>query len=278
VYRANSEDELLKLVDRLLGDLDKHLYLNARKTFILAEKFVEPTKFMDDRIGEHDCEVLMWDGQVVYTNIVDNFSPAGDFFQDQAASCPTVMNAEQEDAMKKYATDCVKALGFTRGAFHVECWVTDEGPLLIEVNPRVGGGPIWDIHKRVYGVDLTFEFALAMLDVPINPPRHTAACAYGWMGPNAPITGCLQESVSFLDPVKDSLMHLSHKYFVTANASVKGYDNHVPDWLGEVHLVHDRGGTGAQLDMLIDEMSRLLMEITEIANSQTESQTVELEE
>merc|ERR1711879_72847 len=110
----------------------------------------------------------MWHGEVVYANIVDNFAGAGSFFQEQAMCCPTVLSAEQEAAMKTYAADCVKALGFTRGAFHVECWATGEGPLLIEVNPRVGGGAIPGFHKVVYGVDPLFEFALSMLDVPIN--------------------------------------------------------------------------------------------------------------
>jgi hypothetical protein len=33
--------------------------------------------------------------------------------------------------------------GFKYGEFHMEAWYTKEkGPMLIECNPRVGGGPI----------------------------------------------------------------------------------------------------------------------------------------
>lgn len=42
-----------------------------------------------------------------------------------------------------------QALGFKQGNFHMEAWYTKTGPVLIECNPRVGGGSISDLHHKV---------------------------------------------------------------------------------------------------------------------------------
>jgi carnosine synthase len=36
----------------------------------------------------------------------------------------------------------MQALGFNMGVFHVECKYTSRGARLIEVNARMGGGPV----------------------------------------------------------------------------------------------------------------------------------------
>jgi hypothetical protein len=41
-----------------------------------------------------------------------------------------------------FACVCSQALGFHMGVFHVEAKYTSRGPRLIEVNARMGGGPV----------------------------------------------------------------------------------------------------------------------------------------
>lgn len=60
-------------------------------------------------------------------------------------------------------------MGFKSGAFHVECMYCDDGAQLIEVNPRVGGGPDEAFHLGVTGVHMTQNFALSCLNIPIAP-------------------------------------------------------------------------------------------------------------
>jgi hypothetical protein len=49
----------------------------------------------------------------------------------------------------------VNALGFYKGAFHVECMYTDKhGAVLLECNPRVGGGPIRYFNNLLNGMSL----------------------------------------------------------------------------------------------------------------------------
>jgi hypothetical protein len=56
---------------------------------------------------------------------------------------------------------------YSAGCFHMEPIYTDDGPRLIECNPRVGGGPIMEYHRRFNGVELAYEFMMTALNVPV---------------------------------------------------------------------------------------------------------------
>lgn len=64
----------------------------------------------------------------------------------------------------------VQCLGFVLGVFHVECKYTSRGPRLIEVNCRMGGGPVRDTNLIVWGVDLVEEHLMACAGIPVRPP------------------------------------------------------------------------------------------------------------
>ena len=63
----------------------------------------------------------------------------------------------------------MEALGFDMGVFHVEGKYTSRGPRLIEVNCRMGGGPIRDINLLVWGVDLVEEQFMCSAGIPSRP-------------------------------------------------------------------------------------------------------------
>merc|ERR1712187_647524 len=49
-------------------------------------------------------------------------------------------------------------------------YTTKNGPQLIEVNARMGGGPVRDLNLAVWGVDLVEEQLMASVGLPANPP------------------------------------------------------------------------------------------------------------
>ena len=57
-----------------------------------------------------------------------------------------------------------------QGVFHVECKYTSRGARLIEVNCRMGGGPVRNINLLVWGVDLVEEHLLTTAGIPSRPP------------------------------------------------------------------------------------------------------------
>lgn len=74
------------------------------------------------------------------------------------------------------------------GAFHVECMYTEkDGAILIEVNPRAGGGPSREFHLAVREQDPMINFFLSHMNIPINPPRVPAKiAAIGYVAPRRP--------------------------------------------------------------------------------------------
>ena len=57
-----------------------------------------------------------------------------------------------------------------QGVFHVELKYTSHGPRLIEVNCRMGGGPVRATNLLVWGVDLVEEQLLCSAGIPSRPP------------------------------------------------------------------------------------------------------------
>ena len=60
-------------------------------------------------------------------------------------------------------------MGFQLGVFHVELKFTSRGPRLIEVNARMGGGPVRNTNLLVWGVDMVEEHLLACCGIPLKP-------------------------------------------------------------------------------------------------------------
>ena len=66
------------------------------------------------------------------------------------------------DDVEACARDAVEALGLRFGPAHVELRVTDDGPVVIEANPRLAGGNIPELVRHACGVDLVTEAVRAV--------------------------------------------------------------------------------------------------------------------
>lgn len=67
---------------------------------------------------------------------------------------PAVLNAELEGSIRQTALRALEVLGLGWGPAHVELRVTEDGPKIIEVNPRLAGGFIPELVQLASGVDL----------------------------------------------------------------------------------------------------------------------------
>lgn len=82
-----------------------------------------------------------------------------------------------------------------QGVFHVELKYTKRGPRLIEVNCRMGGGPVRNTNLLVWGVDLVEEHLLTCAGIPSRPPVAARPLMYiGEYSINAKTTGKLQHT------------------------------------------------------------------------------------
>lgn len=88
---------------------------------------------------------------------------------EMGSTVPSGLSAAQYAAASDYMIRLGRALGLRTGIFHIEFIYTREGPRLVEVNPRIAGGPIPDLVRTATGVDL-FELLVRInLGEPIDP-------------------------------------------------------------------------------------------------------------
>jgi biotin carboxylase len=67
-----------------------------------------------------------------------------------------------ETSIGRTVLSSLKALGLTWGPAHTELRITETGPKIIEVNPRLAGGYIPEIVRLAHGIDLVAETVRAV--------------------------------------------------------------------------------------------------------------------
>ncbi|KNC79057.1 hypothetical protein SARC_08544 [Sphaeroforma arctica JP610] len=235
VYIARSESEVKGLVTKLLDEISGNAFLSYNPGVsdggIVCEEFLEG--------DETDVDCLLSPGEgnkAVYRNVCDNGPCVPPFFVENRENAPSLLPDDAQTQLKDYAESCLRAFGFTVGCFHVECMWTKKGPRLIEVNPRMGGGPVPQFHMDAYGVDMYLNFFLALCDIPINPPlpkEPLCTLVSYWIA--SPTTGTLN-SLDFLEKVKAHPKCISAAPNFKVGDKVKGVDKSVPDVLGAFML------------------------------------------
>lgn len=130
---------------------------------------------------EVDVDVVMSEGEYRYAAVADNGPTLEPYFNETWAVCPSLLPKDKQRELRELSVASVKALGFTSGAFHVECKYTSTGPQLIEVNCRMGGGQVHECNRTTWGVCMVEETLLASLGIPsrpLVPSKPLSACAY----------------------------------------------------------------------------------------------------
>jgi len=217
-----------------------------------AEKVMGTSFLLEQYLDgdEVDVDVVMCDGEWQYAAVSDNGPTLEPYFNETWAVSPSLLPREKQVALKELAISAVKACGFEDGVFHVECKYTSNGPHLIEVNARMGGGPVYATNLRCWGVDLVEETLLCAVGVPARPnvPREPHECVAN-CDVNALASGVL-EDLSFLETLKGRRGVISFSPHVTVGERVVGPQDGLPTWLVEIVVV---GSTPRQaLDFLLE--------------------------
>ncbi len=113
---------------------------------LLIEEYLDGVEF--------DVDLVLADGQCVFTSVSQNWPTAEPSFQERGLHCPADHNPKAVQRLVDLAVQTVQAFGFRRGVLHVEGKCTSRGPRIIEVNARMGGGRVYEMVRDVWGVDL----------------------------------------------------------------------------------------------------------------------------
>ena len=118
-------------------------------------------------------ESVVADGAISHLALTGRFPLANDF-RETGFFIPAALDTESRSAVMDLATRAIAALGVRTGCLHTEVKFTPDGPRIIEVNGRLGGG-VPEMLERAAGVsllDLTLRVALGESVVGREPRGH----------------------------------------------------------------------------------------------------------
>jgi biotin carboxylase len=145
---------------------------------------------------EVSVEAVTVDGVTQVVGITDKTVTGPPSFVESGHMFPADLPPSVVADVTDFAVAAVDAVGITHGLTHTEVMVTADGPRLVELNPRQGGGYIFDLVHLVSGthplrvlVDLALggTSALGTVDTPLpfaTVPGGSAAVAFA-MAPHA---------------------------------------------------------------------------------------------
>jgi len=185
---------------------------------------------------EVDVDVVMSEGEYRYAAVADNGPTLEPYFNETWAVCPSLLPKEKQRELRELSVASCKALGFTSGAFHVECKYTSTGPHLIEVNCRMGGGQVHECNRTTWGVCMVEETLLASLGIPSRPQvpsKPLSACAYCYV--NAMKSGTVTD-ISGLEKLGKRERVLWAKALTKVGNKAVGPAEGLPTWLCDLFV------------------------------------------
>jgi glutathione synthase/RimK-type ligase-like ATP-grasp enzyme len=161
-------------VRRLLDTLGPH------RPEMVLEGYLpdDPARAGDPYGGYVSVESVVADGAVSHLALTGRFPPAENF-RETGFFIPAALDADSRSAVLDLATRAIAALGVRTGCLHTEVKFTADGPRIIEVNGRLGGG-VPEMLERAAGVsllDLTLRVALGE-SVSVDSPVATSRIGY----------------------------------------------------------------------------------------------------
>eukprot|EP00667_Euglena_gracilis_P004699 EG_transcript_4723 len=202
-----------------------------------AAAWIDLTIMMEQYLDgpEVDIDVIIADGVSSYESLTDNWPTIEPYFNETGSNCPSILPSHQQKELRDLAVASIQALGLTTGVFHVEAKYTSHGARLIEVNCRMGGGPVQLINRLVYGVDLVVEqLILSCGGDPMERRENPEPlCNLAEYSMNCPRSGYIAHT-NFLDKWNGHPHLVYARPLVQPLQRVIGPGDGMPSWLCEV--------------------------------------------
>lgn len=160
VRLCRNVDELAQHTAHLLGG--KHIFRSSPR--MLVEEFAQ---------GPYYCAHIMGNELIAIAAAV--FGPPPHFVFREG-NFPATLTVEEHRRIADVAMSCLRALDLDWGPTNIELRSTKRGAVVIEVNPRISGGP-HSVHAA-YGIDLITEHIKLVIGDELDLRRkrsHTAA-------------------------------------------------------------------------------------------------------
>jgi ATP-grasp domain-containing protein len=195
-YRIDDADTGLAMARQLLAEESPGLLAGG-------------TLVLEEYITGRDCgpfgdyvsiESIVQAGQVTHLAVTGKF-PMVPPFRETGRFWPSPLSPEEDEQVCELAGLAVKALGVVTGLTHTEVKLTRDGPQLIEVNGRLGGG-INELAIRAAGLNLIEMAGRVALAEPVALPPLYRGQAYFQLFHPAPRWPCRLIGINGIDQVR----------------------------------------------------------------------------
>ncbi|WP_430246556.1 ATP-grasp domain-containing protein (plasmid) [Neorhizobium sp. DAR64861/K0K2] len=116
-------------------------------------------------------EVAMFGRQFVALTLTGRALATHDEVVEIGAFMPSGLDNTSEGMIVDYVRDLFVSLGLSHGIFHVEVILTEQGPVLVEINPRAMGGTL----PQMYGYVAEVDFFKVLIDASLgNYPSESS--------------------------------------------------------------------------------------------------------
>ncbi|MGZ6503198.1 MAG: ATP-grasp domain-containing protein, partial [Tumebacillaceae bacterium] len=112
----------------------------------LVEEYVEGP--------EYSAELLHINGEWRLLGVTQKLLTPPPYTVEVGHLFPAPLPADAYERIQEKVLFWLKGIGLDSGAAHVEFRLTEKGPVLMEINPRVGGDMITELIRIVYGFDI----------------------------------------------------------------------------------------------------------------------------
>ncbi|RRI01767.1 ATP-grasp domain-containing protein [Mesorhizobium tamadayense] len=123
---------------------------------------------------EYSAEIIAYDGRLHCLGILAKHKGPPPCFVEVGHDFPAPLREPSSKALASFAAGAVSALGLEFGPAHVEFVITESGPIIIEVNPRLAGGMIPVMLSHALGTSILDMVIRLYAGEGFSPPRASA--------------------------------------------------------------------------------------------------------
>jgi biotin carboxylase len=201
--------------------------------FLLEERLSGARWHASAQLGDYcSVESIVYRGTPTHITVTDRF-PLVPPFREGGALLPSGLPAERRASVLDCATQAIAAVGATDGATHIEIKFTERGPVVIEVNGRVGGG-LGDLMLLASDYDLLGEVVRVAAGLAPQPRPRWRGVAWFWW-PHGPLERFQVRAVHGLEAVEQHPSVRSVRLLQPPGSVVDGRDSQT--WLAKVTAV-----------------------------------------
>ncbi len=201
-YKVSSKEEFDEIVKRFQGDFiikpadnsgSRGIFLvdnasNAAEAYEYSRKYsrggdVVVEEFM--RGPEVSVELLVVNGEYHVLQVTDKLTTGAPHFVEIGHSQPSRLPEASVNAIKELAIQAAKAVGIENGPGHAEIILTKNGPKMVEIGARMGGGCITThLVPLSTGINMTGATILTALgETPDLEAKHSKGSAIRFIIP-----------------------------------------------------------------------------------------------